>query len=207
MADVRELSTDPAVKLSGVAALSTDNATVVSLSPNSPAPLSALTKGTQGATGISTQDLKDAGRNQTNYFMAAQVLSTAAEALQSLTGYKAGAAVVATTTPAVVTTGKIYRLNRIVITYVAIATAGTIQVNLRAQLAGVVTLTSPIVDSWMVGGNSATAGVAETIVIDIPDGMEFPAGTGLGITVQGISMLGVATAEGYAKVSIGGYEY
>lgn len=35
MADVRELSTDPAVKPSGAAALTTDNATVVALSPNS----------------------------------------------------------------------------------------------------------------------------------------------------------------------------
>ena len=53
MADVRELSTDPAVKLSGVAALTTDNATVVALSPNSPMPQPDVnTTGT-----ISTTDL------------------------------------------------------------------------------------------------------------------------------------------------------
>lgn len=41
MADVRELSTDPAIKLSGAAALTTDNSMVVALSPNSPMPQSA----------------------------------------------------------------------------------------------------------------------------------------------------------------------
>ena len=50
MADLRELSTDPAIKLSGVAALSTDNATVVALSPNSPATVAdVLASGTLAA--------------------------------------------------------------------------------------------------------------------------------------------------------------
>ena len=167
----------------------------------------ALTKGLQGANGVSTQDLKDAGRNQTNYFMAAQVLSTALEALQSLTGYKAGATVSATTTPAVVTTGKTYRINRIAITYIAVLTAGTITVNLRANIAGLATLSSPIVDSWIIGAAAAVAGVAETIIIELPDGMEFAAGTGLAIGVIGDSATGVAAASGYAKVSFGGFEY
>jgi len=166
-----------------------------------------LTKGTQGAGGFSVQDLKDSGRNATNYFMAAQVVSTATEALQSLTGYKGGVAVAATTTPAVVTTGKTYRVQRITITYVAIATAGAIQVNLRANLAGVVAVTSPLVDSWLVGAGAATAGVTETVQIDIPDGMEFAAGTGIGITVLGVGATGTAAITGYAKVSVGGYEY
>lgn len=166
-----------------------------------------ITKGVQGANGVTTQDLKDAGRNQTNYFMAAQVLSTAAEVLQSLTGYKTAAAVAASTTPAVVTAAKTYRINRISITYIAVAIAGSILVSLRAQAGGVVTLTSPLVDSWLVGANAATAGVAETITIDIPDGIEFPAGTGIGVGVVGQSMLGVAAATGYAKVSVSGFEY
>lgn len=166
-----------------------------------------ITKGTQGAIGVTVQDLKDAGRNQTNYFMAAQVVSTATEALQSLTGYKSGAAVTATTTPAVVTTAKTYRINKVVITYVGIATAGAIQVNLRANTAGVVAIGSPLVDSWLVGANAVAAGVAETIVIDIPDGLEFAAGTGIGITVLGVGATGTAAITGYAKISVSGYEY
>lgn len=166
-----------------------------------------LTKGTQAATGLSTQDLKDAGRNQTNYYMAAPVLSTATAALQSLTGYKAGALVAATTTPAVVTAAKVYRLNRITITYIAVATAGSILVALRAQVAGVVLITSPVVDSWVVGSASATAGTTQTIVIDLPDGIEFAAGVGVGISVVGLGATGAAAVAGYASVSIGGYEY
>jgi hypothetical protein len=150
---------------------------------------------------------KDTGRNQTNYFMAAQVVSTASEALQSLTGYKSGAAVGATTTPAVVTSGKTYRINKIVITYVAIATAGAIQVNLRANLSGTVVVGSPLVDSWLVGGPAATAGVTTTAVIAIPEGIEFAAGTGIGITVLGVGPTGTAAITGYAKISVGGYEY
>ena len=166
-----------------------------------------LTKGTQGATGVTTQNLKDAGRNQTNYFMAAQIISTAAEALQSLAGYKAGAAVAATTTPAVVTTGKIYRISSIVITYVAVATAGSIQVNLRANTAGLVAIGSPLVASWLVGGPAAVAGTTQTLDVEITDGMEFAAGTGLGLTVLGVGATGTAAIVGYAKISMTGYEY
>lgn len=166
-----------------------------------------ITKGTQGSTGLTTQNLKDAGRNVTNYFMASQVISTATEALQSLTGYKGGVAVGATTTPAVVTSAKTYRINRICITYVAILTAGTIQINLRANLSGVATVTSPLVESWLVGAPSAVAGISNTTTIDIPDGMEFPAGTGLGLTVLGVGATGTAAIVGYAKVSMSGFEY
>ena len=207
MSDVRQQQPDEVVKIAGAAAGAADAALVVALSPNSPAPLPALAKGAQGATGVSTQDLKDAGRNQSNLFMAAQVVSTAADALQVLTGYKSGAAVVATATPAVVSTGKTYRATRISITYIGVVTAGAILVTLRCNVAGLVTLASPAVDSWLVGGNAAVAGVAETIVIDMPDGSEFPAGAGLGVSVLGVGATGVAAAVGYAKVSVGGFEY
>jgi hypothetical protein len=167
----------------------------------------ALTKGTQGANGVSTQNLKDAGRNQTNYFMAAAIITTATDTLQSLTGYKSGAAVGATTTPAVVTAGKTYRITRIVATYTAIATAGYFLLKLRANTGGVVAIGSPLVDTWEVGAATSAAGATLTTTIAIPDGMEFSAGTGIGISVIGMSATGVATAVGYAQVSIGGFEY
>ena len=167
----------------------------------------AITKGTQGATGFTMQNLKDAGRNVTNYFMAAQVVSTATDTLQSLTGYKSNAAVTATTTPAVVTSGKIYRIQKITATYIGIATIGSIQISLRANTGGVVAIGSPLVASWNVGASAATAGVAQTIVLDIPDGLEFAAGTGIGISVLGQGATGTAAAVGYAKVTILGYEY
>lgn len=166
-----------------------------------------ITKGTQGATGITTQDLKDAGRNQTNYFMALPVVSTATDTLMSLTGYKSGAAVAATTTPAVVTAGKTYRIKCITITYVAIATAGTVRFTLRANTGGVAAVTSPAVATYFIGGQSATAGVAETVCIAIPDGLEFAAGTGIGVSMQGYGSTQVAAAVGYGQINIEGYEY
>jgi len=153
------------------------------------------------------QQPKDAGRNQSNLFMAAAVVSTATETLQSLTGYKSGAAVTATTTPAVVTTGKTYRIKNITLSFVAIATAGYVLVRLRANTAGVVAVTSPLVATWLIGSVSATAGAFTQLSIPIPGGLEFAAGTGIGITVQGFGATGTAAANGYAQVCIDGYEY
>jgi hypothetical protein len=167
----------------------------------------AITKGTQGTTGFTTQDLKDAGRNVTNYYMAAQVVSTATDTLMSLTGYKSGAAVGATTTPAVVTAGKTYRITGVKITYIAIATAGTVHFTLRANTGGVVAIGSPGVIEWAIGAAAATAGVSETVFCPIPDGLEFAAGTGIGISMQGFGATGTAAAVGYGMCSVLGYEY
>ena len=146
-------------------------------------------------------------RNVTNYFMASPVISTGTEALQSLTGFKGGAAVGATTTPAVVSAGKTYRVQAITVTYIGVAALGEIQVGLRANPSGVVAIGSPLVNSWIVGAVAAAAGVSQTFQLDIPDGMEFAAGTGLGLTVLGLSVTGTAAAAGYAKVSMTGFEY
>jgi hypothetical protein len=171
----------------------------------------ALTKGTQSAVGFSVQNLKDAGRNQTNYFMASLVAATATETLQSLTGYKGGVAVAATTAPAVVTAGKTYRLQSLTITYVGLATAAEALVNLRANLAGAVVVSSPLVAGWVVGeaeaATAAIAGGSQTVTISFPDGMEFAAGTGMGISVLGQSAVGAAAAAGFVKVTLTGYEY
>jgi hypothetical protein len=165
-------------------------------------------KGAQSAFALQTQDFKDTGRNMTNYFMSVPILTTAADVLMSLTGYKGGAAVTATTTPAVVTAGKIYRVNYITITYIATATAGEVRVSLRANLSGVVAVGSPIVQSYVVGtGTPATAGSSQTESIPIPEGMEFAAGTGIGITIVGLGVTGAVAIAGYAQVSIKGYEY
>lgn len=167
----------------------------------------ALTKGTQGATGFSSQDLKDAGRNQTTLYMTLPVVTTATDALQSLTGYKAGAAVVATTTPAVVTAAKTYRITNVTITYVAIATAGSVKFTLRANTSGVVAIGSPAVQVWVVGGPAVAAGVSQTANITIPDGMEFAAGTGVGVSMVGLGATQAAAIVGYGQIAIHGFEY
>jgi hypothetical protein len=166
-----------------------------------------ITKGFQGFTGLTTQDLKDAGRNQTNYFIATPVITTATDAVQSLTGFKGGAAIAATVTPAQVTAGKVYRIQSITITYIAVATAGSVKFTLRAQAAGVGVLTSPAVQTFIVGGPAAVAGVTYTVSVPIPDGMEFTGFTGLAVSMVGLSATQVATAVGYGQISIQGYEY
>lgn len=166
-----------------------------------------LTKGTQGATGLSTQDLKDAGRNATNYFMAAGIAGTNAEVMQLLTGYKGGAAVAATATPAVVTAGKTYRVTSITLSYQSLATAGAVVFRLRANLSGAGVIGSPLVMSFTIGSSAAVAGVTTTLNIPFPDGLEFAAGTGIAVGMLGLSTVGAALASGFGTITIYGYEY
>lgn len=171
----------------------------------------ATAKGTQGANGIPIQALKDSGRNQTNFFMATQIVSTATDALMSLTGYKSGAAVGATTTPAVVTAGKTYRIISLAMTYVTIVTTpGAVRFTLRCNLAGVVAITSPAVSIWTVGeptGIAPVAGKFFTVQLAFPDGLEFPAAAGIGLSMVGINTVGTAAVVGYGIASMQGYEY
>lgn len=148
----------------------------------------------------------DFSRNQTNYFMNLPILTTATDALMSLTGYKGGAAVAATTTPAVVTTGKTYRITSVSLTYVSTATAGTAKFTLRANAAGTVLLASNAVNVWVVG-NSIQAGASQTVDFAIPEGMEFAAGFGIGISMVGLTATQTLGATGYGQLSIFGYEY
>ena len=177
------------------------------------APVSAptLVKGTQGTAGFTVQSLSDAGRNQTNYFMAVQILSTATDALQSLTGYKSSAAVAATTTPAVVTAGKIYRIHTVVLDYTTIVTTpGSVRFTLRAQVAGVALIGSPAVCTFEIGepsGAAPVAGKKNTLLLTFDGGLEFPAGVGIGVSMVGLSATGTAAVVGYGRISLLGSEY
>lgn len=167
----------------------------------------AITKGTQGTVGVTTQDLKDAGRNAIHYYTLIPVLSTATDTLQSLTGTKGGATVAATATPAVVTTGKTFRVTRMAATYIATAVSGYGLVRLRAQPAGVVTITSNIYATIAVGaGAPTTANATNAEEATLAEGLEFASGFGVGISVRGFAGV-TGTAVGYLLVSLTGYEY
>lgn len=197
------------VKAASTAPVAADPAQVVSLSPNGPITPPTLTKGTQGATGMSVQRLNDAGRNPTNYFHAAPIITTTAEVMQTLTGYKSGAAVAATATPAVVTAGKTYRVERITVAYIAATVIGGALLRLRANLSGVGVVGSPLVWATYVGIPAVfTAGAAATYVFDFPEGLEFAAGTGIALGVLGGGAVPTTgTITGYVMASIEGYEY
>lgn len=167
----------------------------------------AITKGTQGAVGVTTQDLKDAGRNQVQFYMLIPVAATATDTLQSLTGTKSGATVAATTTPAVVTAGKTFRVTRLGASYIATAATGYAIVRLRFNTGGVVAITSPVSTSFAVGTSApTTANAVDTKEVEIPDGLEFAAGTGIGFSVQGFAAV-AAAASGFVIVSVTGFEY
>ena len=207
MADYREQSSDAVVKLPSTAAVAADPAMVVALSPNSPVALAAITKGTQGATGVTVQALNDAGRNAVHFYMVIPVLATATDTLQSLTGTKAGATVVATTTPAVVTAAKTMRITRMSATYIATAASGYGIARLRFNTAGVVVITSPVAVTLAASsGTPATANAGSSEEASLNEGWEFAAGTGIGISAQGFAAA-TATAVGYMLVSMTGYEY
>lgn len=160
---------------------------------------------------LSVQEPKDIGRNTTNFWTAIQIVTTNTDALLSLTGYKSNAAVGATTTPAVVTAGKTYRITNITMSYTTIVTTpGSVRFTLRANVAGTVVIGSPAVGVWEVGepsGAAPVAGKKNTISITFPDGLEFAAGTGIGISQVGLNTVGAAAAVGYGQISIQGYEY
>ena len=72
---------------------------------------------------------------------------------------------------------------------------------------GIVAITSPVVASYIIGVPAKGTGFTNQLSISIPDGMEFPAGSGIGVSMTGYSSSGVATAVGYGQIQINGYEY
>lgn len=147
-------------------------------------------------------------RSPVTYYMLIPVATSATDTLQALTGTKSGATVGAATTPAVVTTGKTFRVTSFCASYIATATAGHAMVRLRANTAGLVTIGSPIYRVLQVGAGTPATGNSSTgsQVAAIPDGLEFPTGTGVGISVQGFNGA-TAAAVGLVVAELSGYEY
>lgn len=148
-----------AVKAASTAAVATDPAAVVSLSPNSAITPPTLTKGTQGSTGLSVQDLKDAGRTQFRFYATAVASgTTTTETIFTLTK-SSGTAATTTATTFTPTSGKTFRITGITFASRgnATATAQVTKFSLRVNTAGACVVTStPIIYS----ANTATAAVA-----------------------------------------------
>jgi|GEM_PF-5523248 hypothetical protein len=167
----------------------------------------AITKGTQGTTGVATQDLKDAGRVAVRYYAtAAAPGTTGTETILTLTK-SSGTAATSTSTSMTPTSGKTFRIQYIVFASRGNATA-TIQAtvhSLRINTAGAAIVTStPIV----LQARTATAAVAsawDRIQIDIPDGYEIPGDGTLSfcVTVNSTYTTNAPTVD----VLIVGYEY
>jgi hypothetical protein len=157
----------------------------------------ALTKATQGATGFSTQDLKDAGRVIINVATAiGGVTAVTTEALLALNVSKDGAATSSITTIPV-TSGKRLRVQAIVASVRSTSAAVLSgRVCLRMNPSGTVTASSPIIAmASMTQQAAALAEGGDTCVIPIPDGIEFSGTMQFGLSQVCSAITGVVYAS------------
>lgn len=167
-------------------------------------PVSAptLTKGTQGANGLSTQDLKDAGRTfvTLNADGVAGVTSNTALTFSK----NVGNTVTATQTSYTITSGKTFRVQNITLALRSAAAAiAFAKVYLRSNSAGATVAASNIIWSTEINTNSATSGTGAWTVVDFPDGFEI---AGDGTKSIGLSHLDQATTN-LVSATLVGYEY
>lgn len=191
-----------AVKAASTAAVATDPAVVVAVSPNNTVATTAptITKGTQGANGWTTQDLKDGGRVIKTY-VATATAGVTTEGILTLTPY-ADMTAGGTATTFAVTSGKRLRLQSMVLTWRNnTAAAGGVTVRFRVNSAGAAIVSSPVQFALNATTTGATIGQGATSVLTFPDGLE------LSGTMQfALTQLAVGAVVGL-DVSVIGYEY
>ena len=164
----------------------------------------ALTKSTQGATGISTQDLKDAGRVNIamTCYQAAGIVTTEALFAAATFSISRDGAAASTGQQLAVTAGKRLRLQSVVVGVKnTAAAAGTSKLVLRYQAAGgAITNTSPILAILDLGSNSTLAGAyIGPTEMALPDGVELIPGSTFGFTnlSSAATMLHTITVNGF----------
>jgi len=167
----------------------------------------SLTKGTQNTVGITTQDLKDAGRTALSFYaVAAAAGATGVETAITLTK-SAGTAATTSAASFVITSGKTFHITNISVATRgnATATAQTTTFNLRVNTGGAVTTTSTPVIFSARSATPATASAWDRYILPIPDGLEI-AGNGtvqFGITANSTFVTNAPTWD----VNIIGFEY
>lgn len=150
----------------------------VTSAPTTAVTQSALTKGTQGANGVSTQDLKDAGRTAV-VLSATAVTSVTSEAMFTLNIWKAGT--VTSATSYTVTAGKTFRLQAIQFGCRFATPSTTVTfANCRFNVRSGNLITSPLVygDTKMAASNAPVPNSD----LAIPDGVELAAGSVIGVS-------------------------
>jgi hypothetical protein len=168
-----------------------------------------LTKGTQGANGVSVQNLKDAGR--VTICLTAEFTAAAnTEALATITESRDGGAT-ATFTTKVITSGKRLRIEAI---FLEVETLGSgtapqrMYLRLRVNTAGAVTTASPIQGVWSIVNNAAIVKSGSSVGYGISDGLEF---LGNGTVQYGFTLhfpdFVATTGTVAGKVTIIAFEY
>lgn len=161
----------------------------------------AVAKGTQGATGVPTQDLKDSGRTAV-VLNASGIATIVAATLVTVQKYVAGT-VTTGVTEYVVTAGKTLRVQSIVITFrpTTPSTTVTFVSCTWSFRRGTVTLTAT---SSLVGtatGMVTTNTPSIIIDFDVADGLEFAAGDHIGFTQAS------SATTGTFDLTLIGFEY
>lgn len=152
------------------------------------------------------------GRVIRNFILNSYIAAPAADALQSVEQWYANAAVAATTQPVVVPAGKVLRLFGMRLSSKSLATVGSAVLRLRANTGGLVAIGSPLVCSLEVGSRAGATTVAMTGGLDQAqiawdEGVEFPAGTGIGFSLAGYGPAGVLSLQGVTRFEAWGAEY
>ena len=172
--------------------------------------LPALTAGTAAIGKVQSQLPARVVRNFLfDTFTAAPVADT----MQSVTQWYNNAAVAGTVSPAVVPAGKILRITSWGVETKSLATVGSVVLRMRANVAGTAVIGSPLVASISAGSiagatTTAMTGAFCSTVQDFgPEGLEFPAATGIGFSLAGYGPTGVLTLQGVTRFWVYGYEY
>lgn len=208
------------VKAASTQAAATDRSAVVQLNPNQPALTTPLNvnltqlagsasnitaKGTQAASALGTQDLKDSGRTaiMLDWERVAGTAAVESTLTNFTVGSKGGANITAATSYTV-TTGKTLRIQSINLSLTSTSTVvNNARVRIRQAASGIAN-TSQIVWNydipWPIGGTVA-ANEGTSINIPIPDGLEIAATQQ--ITVTWITAAATCTITAV----ITGYEY
>lgn len=167
-----------------------------------------LTKGTQAATGFSTQDLKDAGRTLVTFTADNVVPILTTDTIVTFTKLVGDTSTGSVTTYAV-TSGKTLRIQSITITQVpSSTTVSQVRVRLRTLSSGAcIVSTGLVVGVWSLssppGTLAASAGGVETVSVPFPDGMEFSGAT----RNVCLSMNALGAAAQLVTITVVGYEY
>lgn len=174
----------------------------------SPVTQGLITKATQGTTGVTTQDLKDAGRVSKNITLDSFAVASTAETLNT-TSLSSDNGTVTTGTSQAVTAAKRFRMQQIsafIHTITGNTTAVNVIVRVRVNNGGVAIVSSPVQFVFAIQGVAAANQAGIPVVINIPDGYELVAGAGIGVTTT-CSGFVTTTAAPKVDISITGYEY
>jgi hypothetical protein len=171
-------------------------------------PLLFTTKAVQATNVIPTQDLKDSGRSAIAITLDGFAIAATTETLHTMS-YSTDNAALTTGTSYSVTSGKRLHLQAMVASLHTIAgntTAATCIVRIRANAAGAAIVTSPVQYVMALPSTAAANSSAGSVPQQFPDGWEFAASTGIGVTSICPGFV-ATTAAPKLNISMTGYQY